>query len=188
MSAYMATFYSSDDDLEHAISYNVLLHSPFASNNSFLDTSFSPATQGHDRQLPYGCPQIQPGEAANSISGLYSPLDGLRYVFLSSTANQIYVTWYSKDVHASADPRLPCGGILPLYDNPFPSYLPNNIFISDIAAFFSTDDNQIYVTVLMTNGDLWQLFGTNDLIGNWSAIPFLSAHAPAGSKKRMVQP
>ena len=169
----ITAFYSPDDDLEHALTFDVL----FPGGSGITDTSFSPSTQGHYRSLPYGCPQVQ-SDNVRAISGLYSPLDGLRYVLLASFENQVYISWYSENVHAPADPRLPCGGFELVYDTPFPSYPLASI--ADIAAFFSPDDNQIYVTVLMKNGDLWELFGTKETVGSWSAIPFLFVQTPGG--------
>ncbi len=174
MGTHLAAFYSPDDDLEHALQ---LVSLPSIGPTAFLvsDTTFSPAGQGNRKLLDtLAAPTY---EAVVALSGVYSPLDGLRYAFVATSNNQIYATAYKQD---STKPEF--GPVL-VYDTPFPSYPPHSIV--DIAAFFSSDsdpalDNQIYIAVLMANGDLWAIFGTHDVIGSWTAIGLLFAHAPQG--------
>jgi hypothetical protein len=175
MGKHIAAFYSPDNDLEHALSFS---KEGLRSDSTFgvYDITFSPQTQSHGRGVMQ-INVIQPPSSV-AVAGAYSPVDGLRYAFIATTDNQIYVSTYPQEGNDIF--QFPAARV---YDTPFPSYPPNSIV--DIAAFFSLDSNpavsnQIYVAVLMANGDLWEVFGTPDTIGSWTAIGLLFAHAPHG--------
>lgn len=171
MGKHIAAFYSPDNNLEHALQ----LRFPNGPSNRpvLSDITFSPQTQGRVRLVHSN---LFPGAVA--LSGAYSPVDGLRYAFYATPDNQVYVSTYPQEGYDIFD--FPAAHV---YDTPFPNYPPNSIV--DIAAFFSLDPNpavsdQIYVAVLMANGDIWEIFGTHDTIGSWTAIGLLFAHAPHG--------
>lgn len=173
MGKYLAAFYSLNDDLEHALSPIPPINPPpglpaYAGEYAVQDYTFSLETQG---KLFYVGPL--PHDRAIAITGTYSPVDRLRYFFFANAEeNIVYGSWYTGNYKDPIDPQLLPNGYFPLND-PLVGY-PNGSIV-DIAAFFTPEDNQVHVVVLLNDGAIYQGFGTSSIGTAWTFFPFFIA-------------
>jgi hypothetical protein len=176
MSRTMAVFYSTTDDTEHALHYGdygnrTLYENTFNPNlaqgggtGSWINHPYDPPDPP---ELP---PPIDPERAiARALSALYYP-DNSRYFFFASYNNQLHIVRYPPKADYFISHRV--------YDDPFPTYQPNSI--ADISAVL-VEGLQMYIVVLMTNGDLHWVFGYPNTVGSWEVTALLFNHVP-GSK------
>lgn len=176
MGGLFAAVYSQTDDLEHALKVQPAI--PGGAVHPIVDITFSPATQGH---LGPG-DQFTPPDTLPLAAGAYSPSDQMTYLFFATSANQVFWTrWPSPLIkNPPPDPILQQVGALPMAD-PLTGY-PSAAII-DLAAFYSPEEDRLYLLVLMENGDLYRLFASPWTDGgDWSLIPFVFQREAGGTR------